>query len=47
MKGSLKLAIVAPEKVIFKGDVESVDFPGTSGQFTVLPMHVSETKKYQ
>lgn len=41
MKRSLNLAIVAPEKVIFKGDVESVDFPGTGGQFTVLPMHAA------
>lgn len=41
MKRSLNLAIVAPEKVIFKGDVESVDLPGTSGQFTILPMHAA------
>lgn len=41
MERSLNLAIVAPEKVLFKGDVESVDLPGTKGQFTVLPMHAA------
>lgn len=41
MKRSLNVAIVAPEKVIFEGDVESLDLPGTSGRFTVLPMHTA------
>jgi len=41
MKRSLNVAIVAPEKVIFEGDVESLDLPGTKGPFTVLPMHAA------
>jgi len=41
MERSLNVAIVAPEKVIFEGDVESLDLPGTNGQFTVLPMHTA------
>ncbi|MDD4589443.1 MAG: ATP synthase F1 subunit epsilon [Parabacteroides sp.] len=41
MERFLNLVIVAPEKVIFEGDVESLDLPGIKGQFTVLPMHAA------
>lgn len=41
MERFLNVAIVAPEKVIFEGDVESLDLPGTDGQLTVLPMHTA------
>ena len=35
----LKLKIVSPEKVVFKGDVESVLVPGTLGSFEILTDH--------
>lgn len=37
----LKLEIVTPEGLIFSGDVKSATFPGTEGEFGVLPAHVS------
>ncbi|MDR0467657.1 MAG: F0F1 ATP synthase subunit epsilon [Campylobacteraceae bacterium] len=37
----LKLEIVTPEGLIFSGDVKSATFPGTEGEFGVLPRHVS------
>ena len=35
----LKLRIIAPDKLVFEGEVESVTLPGTIGSFTVLNNH--------
>ena len=35
----LKLRIIAPDRLVFEGDVESVTLPGTVGSFTVLNRH--------
>ncbi len=35
----LHLTIVSPEKVVFKGEVESVLVPGTLGDFEILTDH--------
>ena len=35
----LKLKIVSPEKVIFKGEVEAVKVPGMLGSFEILDNH--------
>ena len=35
----LKLRIIAPDRQVFEGDVESVTLPGTKGSFTVLDRH--------
>ena len=35
----LKLRIIAPDRLVFEGDVESVTLPGTVGSFTVLDRH--------
>ena len=42
------LEIISPEKTLFKGEVESILFPGTYGDFQVLNNHapiVSNLKK--
>lgn len=36
---SLKLKIVSPEKVMYTGEVESVQVPGTLGSFEILTDH--------
>jgi F-type H+-transporting ATPase subunit epsilon len=36
---SFHFELVAPEKLIFSGEVESVVVPGTEGEFTVLKDH--------
>ena len=33
------LEIISPEKTLFKGEVESILFPGTYGDFQVLNSH--------
>jgi len=33
------LEIISPEKTLFKGEVESILFPGTYGDFQVLDNH--------
>jgi len=33
------LEIITPEKEVFKGEVTSVKFPGTAGDFEVLNSH--------
>ena len=33
------LEIISPEKTLFKGEVESILFPGTYGDFQVLNNH--------
>ncbi|MBO7415663.1 MAG: ATP synthase F1 subunit epsilon [Bacteroidaceae bacterium] len=35
----MKIRIIAPDKLIFEGEVESVTLPGTMGSFTVLNNH--------
>ncbi|MBO7050436.1 MAG: ATP synthase F1 subunit epsilon [Bacteroidaceae bacterium] len=35
----LKLRIIAPDRMVFEGEVESVTLPGTVGSFTVLNNH--------
>ena len=35
----LKLRIIAPDRLGFEGEVESVTLPGTVGSFTVLYRH--------
>ena len=35
----LKLRIIAPDRLVFEGEVESVTLPGTVGSFTVLNRH--------
>lgn len=32
----MKLKIISPEKVVYKGEVERVSLPGSLGFFTVL-----------
>ncbi len=38
---TLKLEIVTPKGIIFKGDVKSITLPGSEGEFGVLPGHAS------
>ena len=33
------LEVITPDKKIFEGDVSSVTFPGSDGEFQVLPNH--------
>ena len=40
MSKQLKLKIVTPEKLILEEMVESVTFPSTEGELTVLPEHI-------
>jgi len=35
----LRLRIIAPDRLVFEGEVESVTLPGTVGSFTVLNNH--------
>ena len=35
----MKLKIISPEKMIYKGEVKEVSLPGTLGAFTVLKDH--------
>ena len=37
----MTLEIITPEKEIFKGEVNAVTFPGTSGEFEILNQHAS------
>ena len=37
----MKLEIVTPESIIFKGEVVSVTLPGLNGQFQLLSNHTS------
>ncbi len=36
----IRLKIVTPEKILYEGMVESVSFPTTEGEITVLPHHI-------
>ena len=35
----LKLRIIAPDRLVYEGEVEKVTLPGTVGSFTVLNNH--------
>ncbi len=35
----LHFELVSPAKLLFSGDVASVNLPGTEGEMTILPMH--------
>jgi F-type H+-transporting ATPase subunit epsilon len=35
----LDIVITSPRKIIFKGQAESIIFPGDNGVFEVLPFH--------
>ncbi|MFA5009260.1 MAG: F0F1 ATP synthase subunit epsilon [Candidatus Paceibacterota bacterium] len=37
----MELTISTPEKLIFKGDAESINIPTQSGMITVLPKHTA------
>ena len=37
----MNLSIVSPESLLFKGEVDSVTLPGTSGYFQILNNHTS------
>ncbi|MDR0506237.1 MAG: ATP synthase F1 subunit epsilon [Dysgonamonadaceae bacterium] len=44
----MNLEIISPEKVIYKGEVDSITLPGMMGLFTILDNHapiVSALKK--
>jgi F-type H+-transporting ATPase subunit epsilon len=36
---TFRLDLVSPEKLLFAGEVEQVDVPGSEGDFGVLPQH--------
>ena len=36
---TFRFDLVSPEKLLFAGEVEQVDVPGTEGDFGVLPQH--------
>lgn len=35
----MKIEIISPEKVLFRGDAEIVTLPGVMGSFTILQNH--------
>ena len=37
----MKLEIISPDRLVFSGDVEEVNLPGSAGSFTVLPHHTA------
>ncbi|MDR0798454.1 MAG: ATP synthase F1 subunit epsilon [Dysgonamonadaceae bacterium] len=37
----MELTIISPEKILYKGQAESVTLPGLKGSFTVLERHAS------
>ena len=37
----MKLEIISPDKLVYSGEVDSVNLPGTAGKFTVLPRHAA------
>ena len=36
---ALHFELVSPAKLLFSGDVDSVQIPGTEGEMTILPQH--------
>ena len=37
----MKLEIISPDKLVYSGEVNSVNLPGSAGRFTVLPHHTA------
>lgn len=37
----MKLEIISPDKLVYSGEVDSVNLPGTAGKFTILPRHAA------
>lgn len=37
----MKLEIISPDKMVFSGEVDSVNLPGGGGRFSVLPRHAA------
>ncbi len=37
----MKLEIISPDRLVFSGEVEEVNLPGSAGSFTVLPRHAA------
>lgn len=37
----MKLEIISPDKLVFSGEIESVNLPGGGGKFSVLPRHAA------
>lgn len=37
----IKLEVITPEKILFKGEVDMVELPGEQGRFQVLPDHAA------
>lgn len=37
----MKLTIVSPEKILFKGEADILSVPGTTGRFEVLDHHAA------
>ncbi len=37
----MKLEIISPDKLVFAGEVEQVNLPGSAGSFTILPHHAA------
>lgn len=35
----MKVDIISPEKILFRGDAEEVNLPGVMGSFTILQNH--------
>lgn len=42
---TFQLKLVAPEKLLFMGQVDQVDLPGTEGDFGVLSGHVRSLQR--
>ena len=40
-ENNLKLNISTPDQEIFAGDIASANIPGSEGEFTILPGHIS------
>ena len=38
-KVKMKIRIIAPDRLVFEGEVKKVSLPGTMGSFTVLDNH--------
>ena len=35
----MKLEIIAPDGILFEGEIEAATFPGIAGSFDILPHH--------
>lgn len=41
MEKCLNMTIITPEGILFEGQVEQANFPGTMGTFTIWPDHAA------